>query len=86
MHLAFSREQENKVYVQHRMLENGAEIFQWLESGAFFFVCGDAKHMAKDVEQALLEIIKVYGNRDDEQAKQYLKQLSADKRFLRDVY
>lgn len=86
LHLAFSREQTNKVYVQHRMLENGAEIFQWLESGAYLFVCGDAKHMAKDVEQALLDIIKVYGNRDDEQAKIYLKKLRTDKRYLRDVY
>ena len=86
LHLAFSREQANKIYVQHRMLENGAEIFQWLESGAFLYVCGDAKHMAKDVEQTILDIIKVYGNRDDEQARQYLKQLRTEKRYLRDVY
>lgn len=86
LQLAFSREQSDKIYVQHRMLENGAEIFQWLESGAFIFVCGDAKHMAKDVEQALLDIIKVYGNRSDEEARLYLKQLRTEKRYLRDVY
>lgn len=86
LHLAFSREQADKVYVQHRMLENGAEIFQWLESGAFIFVCGDAKRMARDVEQAILDIIRVYGNRSDDEAKQYLKKLRTEKRYLKDVY
>ncbi|KAF3362811.1 putative sulfite reductase (NADPH) flavoprotein [Chlamydiales bacterium STE3] len=86
LHLAFSRDQATKIYVQHRMLENGLEIFQWLEQGAYLFVCGDAKYMAKDVELALIEIIKQYGHLDNDQAKLYLKRLRAEKRYLRDVY
>lgn len=84
--LAFSRDQEKKIYVQHRMLEHGDEIFEWLEKGAYFYVCGDAEFMAKDVEAALLQILKQHGKFDDQEAKQYLKKLRSEKRYLRDIY
>lgn len=84
--VAFSRDQAHKVYVQHRMLENGAELFRWLEEGAYLYVCGDAKRMAKDVETTLLQIIQQHGPHDEAGAKQYLKRLRAEKRYLRDVY
>lgn len=84
--LAFSRDQEHKIYVQHRMLEQGAELFQWIEEGACFYVCGDAQQMAKDVEAALLQVIQTHGCKDEQESKQYLKQLRSEKRYLRDVY
>lgn len=84
--LAFSREQEEKVYVQHKMLEYGKEFFDWLQKGAYIFVCGDAKHMAKDVDAAIVQIIKTYGFLDDTGVKSYLKELKAEGRYLRDVY
>lgn len=83
---AFSRDQNYKIYVQHRMLEHGQELFQWLEDGAHLFVCGDAKHMAKDVDAALFEIIKVHGKLSDTEVKAYIKELRTEKRYLRDVY
>lgn len=83
---AFSRDQEHKVYVQHRMKEHGKELFQWLEEGAHFFVCGDAQSMAKDVEATLRHIIQTHGNLDEAGAKHYLKRLQSEKRYLRDVY
>lgn len=84
--VAFSRDQEHKVYVQHRMHEKGKELFQWLEEGAYFYVCGDAKRMAKDVEVALLEIIQNQGGMSKDASEQYLKRLRQEKRYLRDVY
>lgn len=84
--LAFSRDQPHKVYVQHRMLEKGKEFFEWLEKGACVYVCGDAHRMAKDVDAALHQIIMEHGNRDEQAAKAYVKQLRADKRYRRDVY
>lgn len=84
--VAFSRDQEDKIYVQHLLLDHGKEIFQWIEEGAYFYVCGDAKKMAKDVENALIEIIKKEGNLSEESAKDYVKQLRKEKRYLRDVY
>jgi len=84
--LAFSRDSEQKVYVQHKLLENAAEVWQWLEQGAYFYVCGDMHKMAKDVEQALLIIIQEQGQRDEEAAKQYLKALKVNQRYQRDVY
>ncbi len=84
--LAFSRDQEHKVYVQHCMLEKGAELFQWIEEGAFFYVCGDAEYMAKDVEAALLAIIQLHGKKGELEAKAYLKQLRKEGRYLKDVY
>lgn len=84
--LAFSRDQQHKVYVQHRMLEQGKDLWAALDSGAYFFVCGDANHMAKDVDTALHEIIQVHGGKDEEEAKAYVKAMKQDKRYLRDVY
>ncbi|WP_417446873.1 assimilatory sulfite reductase (NADPH) flavoprotein subunit [Kangiella sp.] len=84
--LAFSRDSEQKVYVQHKLLENAVEVWQWLEQGAYFYVCGDMHKMAKDVEQALLTIIQEQGQRDEEAAKQYLKALKINQRYQRDVY
>ena len=84
--LAFSRDGTDKLYVQHRMRENGAELFAWLEGGGYFFVCGDASRMAVDVERTLMEIIAEHGKRSPEQAKQYLSDLTKAKRYVRDVY
>lgn len=83
---AFSRDQEHKVYVQHRMQEHGKELFDLLEQGAYFYVCGDAQRMAKDVDLALSHIVQKHGNLDEVQAKAYIKQLKSEKRYLRDVY
>ncbi|MCC2607893.1 assimilatory sulfite reductase (NADPH) flavoprotein subunit [Planctobacterium marinum] len=84
--LAFSRDQAEKVYVQHRLLENGKEVWQWLEEGAHFYVCGDATHMAKDVNDALLSIIAEHGGKSAEDAEQYLNDLRRAKRYQKDVY
>jgi len=84
--LAFSRDQEQKIYVQDRMIENGAEMFSWLEQGGSFFVCGDATYMAKDVDKALHTIIETHGNKSAEQAIDYVNQLKKEKRYVRDVY
>lgn len=84
--LAWSRDQENKIYVQDKLIQAGAEIWQWLEQGAHIYVCGDAQRMAKDVENALLEIIKKYGNYDFDSANEYLSELRVAHRYQRDVY
>lgn len=84
--LAFSRDQTEKVYVQDRLREKGEEVFAWLEKGAHFYICGDANRMAKDVHQALIDIIKVHGGKDDEQAESYLKELRSSNRYQKDVY
>ncbi|MFF1925879.1 molybdopterin-dependent oxidoreductase [Streptomyces sp. NPDC058221] len=83
---AFSRDQRAKVYVQDRMREHGAKLWTWLRDGAHFHVCGDAARMAKDVDQALREIAVTHGGLDHEAAALYVKQLAADKRYVRDVY
>ncbi|MEP6936823.1 MAG: sulfite reductase subunit alpha [Chthoniobacterales bacterium] len=83
---AFSRDQQHKVYVQHRMSENAAEFWRWLEEGAHFFVCGDAKRMAKDVDAALSKIVQQEGGMDPEAASEYVEKLKSDKRYKRDVY
>lgn len=83
---AFSRDQAHKVYVQHKMHEVGEDLYRWLEEGAYLYVCGDAKYMAKDVETALQQIIHKYGLLDEVAAKDYIKKLRKDKRYLRDVY
>jgi len=83
---AFSRDQEHKVYVQHHLEAHGAEVFNWIENGASFFVCGDAHQMAKDVEGTLLSIFKCHGGFSEAEADKYLKTLRASKRYLRDVY
>ena len=84
--LAFSRDQQEKIYVQDRMLENGAELYAWLEQGGYFFVCGDAYRMAKDVDQALLDVIRIHGQKSVTEAMDYVNQLKKDKRYVRDVY
>jgi len=84
--LAFSRDQAEKIYVQTRMLEQAAELWRWLEDGAHFYVCGDAKRMAKDVDAALHEIIQKAGGRSADDAKAYVAKLKSDKRYQRDVY
>ncbi len=84
--LAFSRDQEAKVYVQHRMLERGKELWDWLQGGAYFYVCGDAKRMAGDVDAALHQIAQEHGGLDEAAAKSYFKDLKKAKRYQRDVY
>ncbi len=83
---AFSRDQAYKIYVQHRMLENAGEIWKWLEEGACFYVCGDAKRMAKDVDAALTEIVEKQGGKTHEQACEYVEAMKKQKRYKRDVY
>ncbi|MEI8364928.1 MAG: sulfite reductase [Parachlamydiaceae bacterium] len=83
---AFSRDQEHKLYVQHRLLEQGRELFEWLEQGAHLYVCGDAHRMAKDVDAAIHQIIQSHGSFDERTAKEYVKRLKAEKRYLRDIY
>lgn len=84
--LAFSRDQAEKIYVQDRMLEHGAELFAWLEQGGYFFVCGDAYRMAKDVDKALHQVIATHGGKTEQAAIDYVNQLKKDKRYVRDVY
>jgi sulfite reductase (NADPH) flavoprotein alpha-component len=84
--VAFSRDQANKVYVQDRIKEKGAALYQWLENGAHLYICGDGSKMAKDVHQTLLEVIQTHGNQDDTQAEEYLNQLRLNKRYQKDVY
>jgi sulfite reductase (NADPH) flavoprotein alpha-component len=83
---AFSRDQLLKVYVQDRMRENAAELWAWIQAGAYFYVCGDAKRMAKDVDTALHDIVRDKGGLSPEQAIDYVKQMKKDKRYQRDVY
>ena len=85
--LAWSRDQAEKIYVQDRMMENAAEIWKWMDGeGAHFFVCGDARRMAKDVDAALRKIVQEHGGKSLEQANEYVEKLKSDKRYKRDVY
>lgn len=84
--LAWSRDQKHKIYVQDKIRENSEEIWNWLENGAHFYVCGDAQYMAPDVERALLESIRKFGGMDDKEATAYLKKLKDEHRYQRDVY
>jgi sulfite reductase (NADPH) flavoprotein alpha-component len=83
---AFSRDQDRKVYVQDRIVENGKELYSWLQEGAHVFVCGDAKRMAADVDRALREVIRVQGATTEDAAKAYVARLSTEGRYRRDVY
>lgn len=83
---AWSRDQQEKIYVQHKIRENAAQLWQWLQEGAHLYVCGDATRMAKDVEAALLETIATQGGLDEANAHDYLDTLRQDKRYQRDVY
>lgn len=84
--VAFSRDGTQKVYVRDRMREHGGQLWEWLESGAHFYVCGDAKRMAKDVDQALNDIVELQGNLDIDEAEAHVKNLAKQKRYVRDVY
>jgi sulfite reductase (NADPH) flavoprotein alpha-component len=84
--LAFSRDQADRVYVQHKMLDYGADVWRWLDDGAHFYVCGDANRMAKDVDTALTAIIAKHGGMSHEKAHHYKRELVAEKRYVRDVY
>lgn len=84
--LAWSRDRKHKVYVQDKLREQAAELWRWLNEGAHLYVCGDANHMAKDVEQVLLEIIAEQGGMDAEQADEFLSELRVERRYQRDVY
>ncbi|MFP1723187.1 NADPH-dependent assimilatory sulfite reductase flavoprotein subunit [Lonsdalea quercina] len=84
--LAWSRDQEHKIYVQDRIREKSAEVWRWIQGGAHIYVCGDANRMAKDVEQALLSVIAEQGGMDAEQADEFLSELRLERRYQRDVY
>ncbi len=84
--LAFSRDQSEKVYVQNRMMQSASELWDWLQNGAYFYVCGDANRMAKDVESTLVQIAIEQGSMSEEAGKAYVKSLRAQKRYLADVY
>lgn len=83
---AFSRDQAEKIYVQHRIIENATELWKWLEEGAIFYICGDASRMAVDVDQALHTVVEKAGGKTPEEAAEYIEQLRKDKRYRRDVY
>ncbi|WP_345814114.1 sulfite reductase subunit alpha [Paraburkholderia sp. PREW-6R] len=84
--VAFSRDQAQKIYVQDRMREQGAQLWAWLEEGAHFYVCGDANRMAKDVDAALKEVVARHGGMSEDKAHEYVSRLARDKRYARDVY
>jgi sulfite reductase (NADPH) flavoprotein alpha-component len=86
MDVAFSRDTDQKVYVQHRMLEHSQELFEWLQEGAHLYICGDEKHMAHDVHNTLIEIIEKEGGLSRELAEEYLAEMQQQKRYQRDVY
>lgn len=83
---AFSRDQKDKVYVQHRMMEHARKLWSWLEEGAHFYVCGDARRMARDVDAALHDVIRTAGGRSATQAAEYVQAMKSTKRYQRDVY
>lgn len=86
MDVAFSRDTDEKVYVQHRIAEHSKEFNEWLQNGASIYICGDEKHMAKDVHQAIRNVLVKEQNLSEEDAEAYLKQMKKDKRYQRDVY
>jgi len=86
MDVAFSRDTDRKIYVQHRMLEKSKDLYQWLQDGAVVYVCGDEKKMAHDVHAALLEIVQKEGGLSEEAAVEYLTRMQQEKRYQRDVY
>ncbi len=86
VNVAFSRDQKEKIYVQHKMVEQAAELHRWLESGAYLYLCGAKEPMSSDVEKAILKIIQSAGNKTEEQAQDFLNQLIQEGRYLKDVY
>ena len=83
---AWSRDQAEKIYVQHKITENGADLWEWLEQGAIVYVCGDAERMAPDVDAALHGLISQHGGKTTDEANEYVEQMRKDKRYRRDVY
>jgi sulfite reductase (NADPH) flavoprotein alpha-component len=86
MDVAFSRDQTEKLYVQHRMRQKAKDLYAWIQEGAHFYVCGDESRMAHDVHQALIDILREQGGRSAEDAEAYVKQMQKDRRYQRDVY
>ena len=84
--LAWSRDEDKKVYVQHKMQQNAKELYEWIDSGAYFYVCGDASRMAHDVDEALHSIIEEQAGISKDASAEYVQQMKTDKRYLRDVY
>jgi sulfite reductase (NADPH) flavoprotein alpha-component len=84
--VAFSRDQEEKVYVQNRIRDYATELWSWLQDGAYLYVCGDADAMAPDVNEALIDVIAHEGNKSRDEATEYLRDLAREKRYQRDVY
>ena len=84
--LAWSRDGSEKIYVQTRMREEGAELWRWLEAGAHFYICGDAQRMAKDVETALVDVVAAHGGKSHDAAASFLLTLKKTGRFQADVY
>jgi sulfite reductase (NADPH) flavoprotein alpha-component len=86
LHVAFSRDQQSKIYVQHKMLEHSAQFYEWLTNGAYVYVCGAQRPMSVDVEYTMLQIIERFGGKSSVQAIEYLNQLKEEGRYLKDVY
>jgi sulfite reductase (NADPH) flavoprotein alpha-component len=86
LHVAFSRDQDHKIYVQDKMRENAAELWAWLQEGAHFYVCGDGARMAKDVDLALHHIAETQGGKSPEEAAAYVEGMKKEKRYKKDVY
>ena len=86
INVAFSRDQPEKIYVQHRMREHGAELYQWISSGAYIYLCGKKDPMSIDVEHTLVEIIEKYGEKTTEEAKEYFLQMQNEGKYSEDVY
>jgi sulfite reductase (NADPH) flavoprotein alpha-component len=86
LEVAFSRDQPEKIYVQDRMREQAADLYDWLQKGAFFYVCGDAERMARDVHRTLIDIVAAEGRLSEEEAVAYVDQMKKEKRYQRDVY
>ncbi len=86
LNVAFSRDQKEKIYVQHKMLKHGAELYNWINNGASIYVCGAKDPMSIDVEDTLMQIVEKYGNKTIEEAVQFVEQLKDEGRYLKDVY
>ena len=86
MNVAFSRDQATKIYVQHKMLQHAKEWYEWLQNGAYVYICGAKEPMSVDVENTLLQIIERFGSKSTAQAIEYLNNLKEEGRFLKDVY
>ena len=86
MDVAFSRDTDKRVYVQHKLEENAAEVYRWLEDGAHFYICGDMKKMATDVQNTLVSIVENQGTMSKDKATEYVNKLQKEKRLQLDVY